>query len=108
VQRVIITHVTFPSTLYSVEEQKELVGLGAFIEHCYTTPATGKVSWETVLGQIRAIGPEHVVLTTDLGQAAAVFPDEGLSLFADKLLAYGFTEEDVRTMMVKNPASLVE
>src|SRR5208337_3607589 len=108
VERIIITHVTFPSTLYSVEEQKELIKLGAFIEHCYTTPATGKVAWETVLGQIRAIGPAHIVLTTDLGQATAVFPDEGLALFGEKLSAHGFSEEEIRTMIVKNPASLVE
>ena len=108
VERIIITHVTFPSTLYTVEEQRELIKLGAFIEHCYTTPATGKVAWETVLGQIRAVGPAHVVLTTDLGQATAVFPDEGLALFAEKLSAHGFSEEEIRTMIVKNPASLVE
>lgn len=108
VERIIITHVTFPSTLYSIEEQKELLKYGAFVEHCYTTPATGKVAWDTVIEQIRAIGPEHVVLGTDLGQATAVFPDEGLALFGEKLLAQGFSEKDIRTMIVKNPASLIE
>jgi hypothetical protein len=108
VERIIITHVTFPSTLYSVEEQRELIKLGAFVEHCYTTPATGKVAWETVIEQIRAIGAEHVVLGTDLGQATAVYPDQGLTLFGEKLLSNGFSESDVRTMIVKNPTSLIE
>jgi hypothetical protein len=108
VERVVITHVDFPSTFYSVEEQRELVGLGAFVEHCYTTPASGKVIWDVVIGQIREIGPERVVLSTDLGQAAGVFPDEGLDLFARKLLENGFSEADVRTMMARNPASLIE
>jgi hypothetical protein len=108
VERIIITHVTFPSTLYSIEEQKDLIKYGAFMEHCYTTPATGKVAWETVIEQIRAIGAEHVVLGTDLGQATAVYPDEGLALFGEKLLANGFSESDVRTMIVKNPASLID
>ncbi len=107
VERIIITHVTFPSTLYSVEEQREFIKLGAFVEHCYTTPATGKVAWETVIEQIRAVGAEHVVLGTDLGQATAVYPDEGLELFAEKLLANGFSEKDVKTMIVKNPTSLI-
>jgi hypothetical protein len=108
VERIIITHVTFPSTLYSIEEQKDLIKYGAFVEHCYTTPATGKVNWDTVIEQIRAIGAEHVVLGTDLGQATAVFPDEGLALFGEKLLANGYSESDIRTMIVKNPASLIE
>ena len=108
VERIIITHVTFPSTLYSIEEQKDLIKYGVFVEHCYTTPATGKVAWDTVIEQIRAIGAEHVVLGTDLGQATAVYPDEGLALFGEKLLANGFSESDVRTMIVKNPASLID
>jgi hypothetical protein len=108
VERIIITHVDFPSTLYSIEEQKEFLKCGAFMEHCYTTPATGKVAWDTVIEQIRAIGAEHIVLSTDLGQATGVFPDEGLGLFAKKLLENGFSETDIRTMIVKNPASLID
>ncbi len=108
IERIIITHVDFPSTFYSVEEQKELLKYGAFMEHCYTTPATNKVDWNTVIGQIRAIGPDRVILGTDLGQATAVYPDEGLALFGEKLLENGFSEDDIRTMIVKNPTSLVE
>lgn len=108
VERIIITHVDFPSTFYSIEEQKELLKCGTFLEHCYTTPATGKVAWDIVIGQIRAIGADRIVLTTDLGQATAVFPDEGLALFGEKLLGNGFSETDIRTMIVRNPASLIE
>lgn len=108
VERVVITHVDFPSTFYSVDEQKELLRFGAFAEHCYTTPATGKVAWDVVIGQIRAIGAQRVLLATDLGQATGVFPDEGLALFAQNLLENGFSESDVRIMMVENPASLLE
>ena len=108
VERIIITHVDFPSTFYSIEEQKAFLKSGAFMEHCYTTPATGKVAWDTAIEQIREIGTEHVVIGTDLGQATGVFPDEGLALYAEKLLANGFSENDVRTMIVKNPSSLVE
>jgi hypothetical protein len=108
VERIIITHVDFPSTFYTIDEQKELLKYGAFVEHCYTTPATGKVAWDTVIEQIRAIGAERIVITTDLGQATNVYPDEGLALFGDKLLANGFSEDDIRTMIVRNPSSLVE
>jgi hypothetical protein len=108
VERIVITHVDFPSTFYSIEEQKELVGYGALVEHCYTTPATSKVSWDVAIGQIRAIGAERVLLTTDLGQATGVYPDEGMALYGRKLLENGFSEAEIRTMMVRNPAALVE
>ena len=43
VKKIIITHADFPTTFYTVEEQKKLVDLGAYIEHCYTTWATGNL-----------------------------------------------------------------
>lgn len=108
VKRIVITHVDFPNTFYTIEEQKRLVEYGAFMEHCYTTFATGKVDFETTLEQIRAIGPDHVILSTDLGQKTAKYPDEGMAEFAEKLLENGFGEEDIRKMMVRNPRWLLK
>ncbi len=108
VERIVVTHVDFPSTFYTIADQLELLKSGAFVEHCYTTPATGKVAWDEAIGQIRAVGASRVLLTTDLGQAAAVFPDEGLALYGERLLAEGFSEEEIRTMIVRNPTALVE
>ncbi len=108
VERIIITHVDFPSTFYSVEEQKELMKSGAYMEHCYNTPATAKVPWDTVIEQIRGVGANRVVLTTDLGHATGAYPDEGLALFGQKLMEKGFSEKEIRTMIVDNPASLVK
>ena len=108
VDRIIMTHVDFPATFLTIEEQKKLVRQGAFMEHTYTTPATGKVSWDIVMEQIRAIGPQHIVIGTDLGQTTGVFPDEGLMLYGKRLLENGFTEAEVRTIFVKNPTSLLE
>jgi predicted TIM-barrel fold metal-dependent hydrolase len=78
------------------------------MEHTYTTPATGKVAWEVVMEQIRAIGPERIVIGTDLGQTTGVYPDEGMLLYAGKMLESGFTEEQIRTIIVRNAAALVE
>jgi histidinol phosphatase-like PHP family hydrolase len=108
VERIIVTHADFPSTFYTIEEQKQMLTFGAFIEHTYTTPATGKVAWEVAIEQIRAIGAERIVLATDLGQSHDVFPDEGLAIYGEKLLKSGFSEKDVRIMIVKNPTCLIE
>lgn len=108
VKRIVVTHVDFPNTFYSIEEQKELAGYGAFMEHCYTTFATGKVDFETTLSQIRALGADHVILSTDLGQKTAKYPDEGMEEFAEKLLENGFGEEEIHKMMVDNPHWLLK
>lgn len=54
------------------------------------------------------MGAEHIVASTDLGQAKNVFPDEGLQFYAEKILEAGFTREELRQMLVTNPAALVE
>lgn len=105
--KIIITHVDFPTTFYSIEDQLKLASYGAYMEHCYTTWATGKIDFETTVAQIRALGPERVILGTDLGQKTAKFPDEGLLEFGEKLIESGFTVEEVRQMIVDNPRYLL-
>lgn len=107
VQRIIVTHVDFPTTFYTVEEQRELVRFGAYMEHCYTTFATGKVDFDVTMEQIRAIGSEHVILATDLGQKTAVYPDEGMMVFASRLRENGWKDQQIRRMAVDNPRRLL-
>jgi hypothetical protein len=107
ISKIIITHVDFPTTFYTIEEQLELAEYEAYMEHCYTTWATGKVDFETTLEQIRVLGADRVVLATDLGQKTAKYPDEGLLEFAERLVDNGFTVEEVRKMTVHNPRYLL-
>lgn len=108
VKKIIITHVTFPSTFYTKEQQDQLAAYGALMEHCYTTYATNKVKFEVICDQIRSIGPNQVILSTDLGQTGRCYPDEGMKQFAQDLLNHGFGEEEIKLMMVKNSMSMVQ
>ena len=107
-RKLLITHADWSFTHYSIEEQTELVHLGATIEHTYTSPAVlGPVTWEEVYHEIRVIGPENIILSTDLGQAKNIFPDEGLWNYAHQLLKAGFTSDELHKMMCEVPARLV-
>ena len=106
-KKVLITHAEFPSQNLSAQEQVELTHMGAMIEHCFTTMYTGKAPWEAVLDSIRKVGPEHCILSTDLGQPINPPVAEGFAMFADKLLDNGFSLEEVRRMTVTNPAAWV-
>ena len=108
VNKIIVTHPDFPSTRLTKEEQKELADMGAYMEHCFTTPQTNKTTWEAVYEEIKFVGAGHCVLATDLGQPQGMYPDEGLTLFAANLLQNGFTADEVRTMTVANNTRLVE
>jgi Family of unknown function (DUF6282) len=107
-RKVIVTHAEFPSQNFTAEEQRELAGRGAFIEHCFTTMHTGKAPWDGVFDAIRQVGWERCVLSTDLGQTINPGVAEGFAMFAQALLNAGFTVAEVRHMAVVNPAALVE
>jgi hypothetical protein len=108
VRRVVVTHPDYPTQGVPVEEQQALAGQGAVLERCFAPIHTGKVSWEQTFEAIRATGPERNVLSTDLGQVANPPVEDGLALFADRLLEAGFSEEDVRTMAVVNTRQLAD
>jgi hypothetical protein len=99
---IVITHPEFPAQDVGIDDQRELASKGALLERCFTTPHTGKVTWERVFEAIRATGPEHSVLSTDLGQVFNPPVENGLALMADRLLEGGFDEEEIRTMAVTN------
>ena len=107
VQRIIITHPEFPTTFLSIDQQRELASHGVYFERCFTTPNTGKTTWEQVYANIREVGPESTILATDLGQTTAPYPDEGLATYVGKLLDNGFRERDVQRMVRDNPAQLL-
>lgn len=109
VERIVITHCDFPTTFYTIDEQKELAEYGVYFEHCYTTWATGKVDLEESIRQIRALGSERCFIATDLGgKNNNVYPDEGMQKYAEKLYENGFTREEIKRMLVDNPTGLVE
>jgi len=102
VRRIVVTHPEFTSQRIGVQRQRALAEKGAVLERCYTTPYTGKVSWDVWLGNVRDVGPRHSVISSDLGQPFNPPVEDGLALAADRLLAAGFTDDEVRVMTVHN------
>ena len=108
VKKVLVTHAEFPSQSLTGAEQKELADLGAVIEHCFTTTYTNKAPWDLAFANIRQTGVSRTVISTDLGQTINPPVAEGFGMFADRLLAAGFTVDDVRTMAVTIPTRLLD
>jgi len=102
VRDIVITHPDFPSQSLSFDDQAALADKGALLERCFTTPYTGKSTWQHIFDAIRATGVERSVLSSDLGQTANPSVEDGLGLMADKLLEAGFSEEEVQVMAVRN------
>jgi hypothetical protein len=105
--KTVVTHAEFPSQSLSADEQVALAEEGALIEHCFTTTHTGKAPWETLFANIRKVGAERCLLSTDLGQKTNPPVAEGFAMFAQTLLDAGFGKDLIRRMAVTNPAALV-
>jgi Family of unknown function (DUF6282) len=106
VRRVVVTHPEFTSQRISPADQRELGARGAYLERCFTTPHTGKCTWEAMFKGVRAAGPEHCFFASDLGQPFNPPVEDGLALMADRFLAAGFSPGEVRMMAVENTRTL--
>lgn len=102
-RRLLVTHPDWGATRYPVELQRDLALYGVFFERCYEG---GDMA--VIAKAIRDVGVESTILASDLGQPDTPAPAEGMALFAGEMRARGFSEDDVRQMMVTNPAHLLE
>jgi len=94
----------------SIEEQKELADLGAFIEHLAIFmypmwPTTAGI--DGVVEMIKAVGPERTILATDLGQVHNPPPADGLRMFIRVLFEKGIPAEHLKMMVQDNPAFML-
>jgi hypothetical protein len=100
VRHVIVTHPEFPCQDFSFEDQRELAARGCVLERCLSTPLSGKTTWEHVIDGVRAVGVERTLFSSDCGNPDYPAVEDGLALWADRLLGAGFDEADVREMIV--------
>lgn len=107
VKKMIVTHADNPADFYTLEEQKQCVALGALIEHCYFNVFNGQTKAETLAREITILGPENVVLSTDVGQSGSPYSDEALAAFIEALTQQGISSAAIETMMGKNPEKVI-
>ncbi len=105
VSRIVVTHGSLSPVLMSVPQMKSVAGSNVWIEfpyHALVTPDS--VDPKAYAATIRAIGPEHAILSSDLGQAGNILHPDGMTAFFKVLRANGFTEAEIDRMAKTNPA----
>ena len=108
VARIVVTHPEFPCQDFSIPDQVALAERGCLLERCFTTPHSGKASWERVYEGVRAVGVERTLFSSDLGNPDYPAVEHGLALWADRLVGAGFDEDEVREMIVLRSRQLAE
>jgi microsomal dipeptidase-like Zn-dependent dipeptidase len=91
----------------STELQKEAASLGALLEYTILSVTGGRGSLDVFAAQIREVGPENVVITSDLGQSGNPSHADGMRTIIQQLVAVGFSEAEIGLMVRSNPARLL-
>jgi hypothetical protein len=109
IKNIVVTHAMAPPVKMNIEQMKQAVALGAYLEFVYNDligPAHTS-SIEGYSAAIRAVGVEHCILSSDLGQAGNPHPAAGLLEFYKALRTQGFSEAEIDRMGKTNPAKVL-
>lgn len=106
IKNIVITHPIYKRIDIPIDRQKELAKKGCFIEQSYSMYAIDKIPIDKIVKQIKNVGYESVILSSDVGQTFSPSPSDALYRFGRLLLTKGIKENELFTMMVKNPKKL--
>jgi predicted metal-dependent phosphotriesterase family hydrolase len=109
VRAMVATHGMSSPTSLTVEQAKRANALGAFVEFTGDTMQgpNARARVDRIAADIRSIGVEHAIVSSDLGKGGAELPTEGFATFLDALRQKGFTNEELDRMAKQNPARLL-
>jgi len=108
IRRIIVTHPSSPLVDMPLDLQRRAAELGALLEYPIALALSGgDMTVAEFTAQIRSVGPEHVVLSTDLGQVGNPVHTDGFVASLDSLRASGFGEAELDLMTKRNPAELL-
>ncbi len=109
VRGMVATHGMSTPTSLTVEQAQRAASLGAFIEFTSGTLATAnaQAKIDRLADDIRKVGVEHAILSSDLGQAGNPLPADGFATFIEALRKKGFTDQELDRMAKQNPSRLL-
>ena len=109
VRGMVATHGMGAPTSLTAEQAQQAAKLGAFIEFVSGTLATpnGQAKVDGLAADVRKVGVEHAILSSDLGQAGNALPADGFATYMDALRKKGFTDQEIDRMAKQNPARLL-
>jgi hypothetical protein len=117
--RIVVTHAQFDVVGMTQAQMKQAASLGAKMELCALMMLVGpdsplewmrhstRIPVADTAACVRAVGAQHFVLGTDLGQTGNPTPADGLQMFVTALQAEGITHEQIQTMGREVPGALL-
>lgn len=110
VQRIVVTHPLGRAVAMSIPQMQEAARLGAYLEivtYQRTTSNNPPITTEEHVKAIRAVGPEHIILSSDTGQGGNPLHPDAMATLFKTLREQGFTEPEIDRMAKRNPATVL-
>jgi len=104
VKKFLVTHPEFSATMWSAEDQLKLAEKGAIMEHCANLNYDAKL----YASNIKKVGAERCVLSSDSGQLKKGHPALAMCKFVEDLMSEGVTESEIHTMAKVNTLKLLD
>jgi hypothetical protein len=105
--RVVVTHAMLAPVHMEIEDMQAAAREGAYLEFVYNglTGTAKEFEIGDYVKAIRAIGVEHCILASDLGQAGNPVHPDGLESFFKAMRGAGFSQKEIDLMAKTNPAT---
>ena len=109
VQHMVVTHAIKSPVFMSVPQMQQATKEGAFIEFSGGSLALKEAPalMDTFVDNIRKVGPEFCIVSTDLGQKGNALPTDGFAAIIAALRSRGMTEQELDMVTKRNPARLL-
>lgn len=109
IDRIVVTHPASRLVGMPLDVQKQAARLGAWLEYplALALPSAA-IPIADFAVQIRAVGPEHVILSSDLGQVENPVHTDGWLAVLPQLREAGFTPPEMDAMTKDNPARFLD
>lgn len=110
IEHVVITHVSSTIIGATIEQQKIMAKKGAILEHvwtiCLPRPDRQAQHPSEIANAIKAVGPKHCVMATDLGNYYH-HPVDGFRSYILHMKALGISDDEINIMTRENPAKIL-
>jgi Family of unknown function (DUF6282) len=110
VKHIVVTHAMMAPIHMNIAQMKEAASIGAYIEFVYNGLVGSYKEFEFAdyARTMKAVGAEHCILGSDMGQVTNPVHTEALKIFYAGLLKAGMTQHEIDLMSRRNPATLLE
>jgi hypothetical protein len=112
IKKIVVTHAMLLGA--TINQMKQMAAMGAVIECCWQpgglvgAKTTGNpVSVTAFVQAIQAVGAEHFLIDSDLGQKANPLHTDGMRAFIAALISGGLNRHEIDLMARENPAKLL-